>query len=155
MEVHVKNVPQQGTENGLKKFLKPHFNKLSILAVGCQKQRGKVHASLTFLHLQDADRFLALHGQPKLPPGTRRPRQSMTVMKLMFLGQPIYCEKSDRDPNPHLLRVLAKEEKERQQKSDVTTTVAHYHEKASDILPLSFECASVSCGVWRLVEWSE
>lgn len=69
MEVHVRNVPPQGTENGFKKFLKPHFQKLSIRAVNCQKQRDKRFASLTFLHIADGQRFLAHHGQAKLPPG--------------------------------------------------------------------------------------
>lgn len=69
MEVHVRNVPEQSTENGFKKFMKEHFEKLSIRAVNCQKRPDKRFASLTFLHLSDAQRFLAQHGQAKLASG--------------------------------------------------------------------------------------
>jgi hypothetical protein len=72
MEVYVRNVSQQGTENGFKKFMKPHFARLSIRAVNCQKQRDKPYAWLTFLHISDAKLFLAHHGQARLPPGKDR-----------------------------------------------------------------------------------
>jgi hypothetical protein len=68
---------------------------------------------------------------------------------LIFLGRPIFCEESNRDPNPYHLRVLEKEENDRQAKSDITNTVTR--NEAPDALPISFECASVSCGVWRYV----
>lgn len=83
--------------------------------------------------------------------GARRPHQNseLATIKVMFLNQPIYCEKSDRDPNPHHLRVLAKEENDRndrQAKSSAKSTTA----PAPDVLLIIFDCSSVSCGVWRL-----
>lgn len=53
---------------------------------------------------------------------------------------------SDRDPNPYHLRVLAKEENDRQMKSEAVTTLAP-NEKP-DLLPITFQCSSFSCGVW-------
>jgi len=162
MEVHVRHVPQQATENGFKNFMKPHFAKLGIRAVNCQKARDKPFASLTFLHLNDAQRFLAAHGQARLPPGeqimieykralltfttgTRHRRQpSKTATNLNFRGQTIYCERSNRDPNPYLLRTLEKEQKDRHAKSVVAASAV----ETPDVLPIEFECSSVSCGVW-------
>ena len=150
MEVHVRNVPEQGTENGLRKSLQPYFANLSIRAVHCQKQRGKRYASFTFLHITDGQRFLAHHGQTRQPPGSRRPRQnSSTVINLMFLNQPIYCEKSDREANPYLLRVLRKEENDRQNKAAELASSVVPHDKGPDMLPISFDFCTVSCGVWR------
>ena len=69
MEVHIRNVPEQVTEKGLRQFLKPHLHKLSIQIYHCQKHIGKKYASLTFLYLHDGERFLAHHGQIKIPVG--------------------------------------------------------------------------------------
>jgi hypothetical protein len=69
MDVHVRNVPQQTTDNGFKRFMKPQFEKLCIRAVNCHKLAGKTFATITFLHIPDAERFLAQHGQARLPPG--------------------------------------------------------------------------------------
>lgn len=65
-------------------------------------------------------------------------------INLMYLNKPIYCEKSNKDANPFLIRVLAKEEKDRQAKmSDMLS-----HIKSSPILPVVFDSTSVSCGIW-------
>lgn len=161
MEVHVRNVPSQSTKNGLSKFLKPHFANLSIRSVYCLKQRDKTFASLTFLNPADGERFLAQHGQTRLPlanvgnrvlgySGPHMRQHSTTAVKLFFLSQPIYCELSTRSPDPQLLRVLEKEEKDRQKKT-AELAIIHPHDRASHFLPLSFECESISCGIQRSV----
>lgn len=133
MEVHVSNVPRQSTENALRNFFKPHFLKHSIHCVHCQKPRGKPFASLTFLHINDGEKFLLHYGQ---------------FQKLRFLGQPIYCQKSRREVNSFLIRVLDKEEKDRQ-----TATLATIeHSKVPQILPAIFNCSSISCGAWSYVK---
>jgi RNA recognition motif-containing protein len=86
MEVFVKNVPPQATENGFKKFMKTHFEKLSIRAVNCQKPRDRHFASLTFLYLADAERFLNQHGQAKLPPGELIEYQNMELNLLLQMS---------------------------------------------------------------------
>lgn len=173
MEVHVRNVPEQGTEKGLRNFLKPHLAKLSIRNVHCQKQRGKRFASLTFLNIEDGERFLAHHGQIKRPPyqgknfsaraalstvtniPNNRTRvstasNSTSAVNLVFLNQTIYCEKSNREANKYLLRVLEKEERDRQQVkvTDVPATPHDPQPRITKFVPITFHCSSASCGVW-------
>lgn len=148
MEVHVRNVPQQSTENILRNFLKPYFATLSIQSVHCQKPQGKNWASLTFLHLQDAEKFLSHHGQAPRAPQTRQQTRNFTnAINLRFLGMPIYCEKSRREANPYLLRCLAKEEKERDSKP--LNSLVNQKPK---VLPVTFACRAVACGVWSYVD---
>jgi hypothetical protein len=148
MEVHISNVPPQSTENGLKNFLRPFLARLSIRAVNCHKQRYRPFASLTFLHVAEGERFLHHHGQVRAFTNGRPMRMSVNSVNLRFLGRPIYCEKGNRDPNPYLLRVLRKEEKDRQLQPMALSTTDH---GKSDILPVEFDCLMVSCGVWTYV----
>ncbi|KAK0108656.1 hypothetical protein ONS95_003448 [Cadophora gregata] len=150
MDVHIRNVPQQSTENSLRNFLKPFLLALSIRSVYCNKPKDKKFAFLTFLHLNDAETFLQNYGQTKNQTqyaGSQRsqPRPKVTSVNLRFLGQPIYCQKSNNEANPYLLRVLAKEEKDRQTRVTTMTTIDHYKPQ---LLPIVFQCTSVSCGVW-------
>jgi hypothetical protein len=149
MEVHVRHVPERSTENAFWKFLKPYLDKLSIRCVHCQKPRGKTHATLTFLYIPDAEKFLHHHGQSQAAPGRRPTPLSVTCVNLRFLGQPVYFEKSKNDANPYLVRVLTKEEKDRQIK--ITNTATINHSKPSQIFPVFFDCSSISCGVWNYI----
>lgn len=144
IEVHIRNVPSQSTENALRNFLKPYFQKLSISDVHCQKQRDRSYAQLTFLNIGHARKFLDYHGQVKAPGAKRGQKAHIWSMNLKFLGQPIYCERSNRDANPYLLRVLAREEQERKSQA-----LVQYKQHAKPkILPIDFQCSSISCGVW-------
>jgi hypothetical protein len=154
MEVRVRNVPSHSTEASLKKFLIPTFRKLSIWSVHCQKPRDKTFASLTFLHVADAEKFLLHHGQAPRAPKSKQAAKSYAIQtkrsqsnpnNLRFLGTPIYCEKSHHDANTHALRVLAKEEKDRLSK---VTTLAVADQKPK-ILPITFDCVTLTCGNWN------
>ena len=69
-----------------------------------------------------------------------------SVVLLKYLNQTIYFERSIKDPNPYLIRVLAAEEKDRIIKTTtVTTHVEPFREK---VYPVEFDCLAVSCGVW-------
>ncbi|KAE9382198.1 RdRP-domain-containing protein [Stipitochalara longipes BDJ] len=149
MEVHVRNVPQRSTENAFRKFLKPHLEKLSIRCVHCQKPQGKTYANLTFLHIADAEKFLQHHGQSPGAPGRRPMRLSITCIDLRFLGQPIYFQKGKNDANPYLVRVLTKEERDRQIR--ITTVANIDHSKSPQTLPVFFDCSSISCGIWNYI----
>jgi hypothetical protein len=149
MEVHIRNIPERSTENAFRKFLKPHLDKLSIRCVHCQKSQGKTFATLTFLYIPDAEKFLQHHGQSRPIPNHHPTHLSTTSINLRFLGQPIYCQKSKRDANPYLVRVLTKEEKDRQIK--ITTVATIDHLKPPQIFPVFFNCSSISCGVWNYV----
>ena len=183
MEVHIRNVPEQATNNGLKRFLKPHLHKLSIQSYHCQKQKGKTYASLTFLYLRDGERFLAHHGQVKIqvplgqvnlfssrqalstirantnsstthPQAFRSVGASNHAVNLKFLNQPIYCEKSNREGDKFLFRMLEREEKARQEirSTAANTTASDPRLQTVKILPLSFDCSFASCGVWAYVQ---
>jgi hypothetical protein len=115
-EVFIRNVAPQSTEKALSRYLRPYLNKLFIVDFDCQKQRDKPFASLTFLFALEGERFLTQHGQS----GDRLNRRLARV-KLSFLGKPIYCEKSNRDPNPWLLRTLAKSLKDRKERALAST----------------------------------
>jgi hypothetical protein len=62
-------------------------------------------------------------------------------------SQPIYCYKSNQEANPYLLRVLEKEEKDRQTRATTVSAVAH-DSRAHVTETLPFNATSVSCGVW-------
>lgn len=144
MELHVRNVPAQSTENALRNFLAPYFKKLSIQNFHVQKQRDKAYAQLTFLNIDHARRFLECHGHVKDPRNSRRSMKvSRNGVNLIFLGQILYCERSNRDANPYLLRVLAKEELERR-----SLAMVPYSHAKPKILPVSFQSSSLSCGAW-------
>jgi hypothetical protein len=145
MEVFIRNVPQQSNDKALRNFLRPTFRNLSIQNVQYDNRFDKPFASLTFLYVSDADKFLKYHGQVR---GTQNkkavPINQALYVQLRFLGKSIYCEKSNRDANPVLLRVLRREEKERQLQD---------HErdgkpKQPEIFPVEFRTFSVSCGTW-------
>ncbi|TVY46699.1 putative RNA-dependent RNA polymerase [Lachnellula occidentalis] len=148
MEVHIRNVPARSTENALRNFLKPYLTKLSIQDVHFRKPRDSPYAQLTFLSIDDARKFLDHHGQVKVAGSRRGVKSSAISINLRFLGQYIYCERSNRDANPYLLRVLAKEKDERQSQA----LVYDIHHARPRILPVAFQCSSVSCGVWAYVD---
>jgi hypothetical protein len=145
MEVFIRNVPQQSNDKALRNFLRPTFKNLSIQNVKYDNHFGKPFASLTFLNISDAEKFLKYHGQVR---GTLNkkpvPINQALYVQLRFLGQPIYCEKSNRDANPFTLRGLQREEKERQLQDHERDRKP----KQPEIFPVEFRTFSVSCGTW-------
>lgn len=105
---------------------------------------------MTFLKVEDAEKFLAAHGQARNSTFHRPTRLSNATVILKFMNQPIYFERSIKAADPHHLKVLAKEEENREAaiKNKKTTTVPGEEYAAPKILPAAFEVTSVSCGVW-------
>jgi RNA dependent RNA polymerase len=143
MEVHIKNVPEQTNEKALKHFLRPYLAQLRIRSVHIFNHYGKTWARVTFLNPADAQRFLTHHGQFRPNEGRRPVPISSLYVQLRFFGKPIYCEKSNKDANPVTIRVLKREENERQ--------VARIGDqpKPPEILPVTFTTTSLSCGCWE------
>lgn len=174
MEVHVRNVLEQATQNALNNFLKPHLQKLSIRAYSCKKQRGKKYVSLTFLRVHDGERFPAHHGQVKIPldqpnnlfnnqprsanrntsnpqsQGFRVARSSAYAVHLKFLGQQIYCEKSPRDGDQFLLRVLQRGEKERREVTSRAVATSANDHYVRTIRDTSLDIRLLFCFLWCL-----
>jgi RNA dependent RNA polymerase len=137
MEVFIRDVPQQVTENGLRNLLRPYMNDQGIKIYHCQKQQQKQFAFLVFLHVQDGNKFLLAYGQdkpfrngPSIPP------------KIRILSTPIYCVVSMKSPNILILNSLAKEEKDQKTK---TKTVQDVPKSA---VKKEFRTSKVFCGVW-------
>ena len=98
MELFIDNLPPHITDNELKRHLTPLVKTLEIKDWSCQKQRKKKCGSITFLRLSDGGRFL------------RQYRSSLVI-----LDTPASCRTSRYDPDPFLLKSLAKSAEDRQE----------------------------------------
>ncbi|RFU28903.1 hypothetical protein B7463_g7411, partial [Scytalidium lignicola] len=149
MEVHLRNVPKQATENSLRKFFDPLAKKIFTGQYYVQKLRGKNYAFLVFLIQEDGERFLLLYGTPS----SSNPRINLRVQhqpRLMFMGVPIYPNKSNRSPDKYLVKVLQKEHKDRAEHvTKVEAGVYKSHEPNSR--HVVFSCSGISCGVWKSI----
>lgn len=140
MEVHISKVPPQSNEKALRNCLKPSLASLNIINFHCRKIRDKPFASLTFLNIDEGQRFLARHAQSVMATSTR---QKFTP--LSFCGRQIYFSKSYHGPDQLLLRTLAYEAEKRD-----THDASNHPERArqSKFSPIELQCVSVECGVW-------
>jgi RNA dependent RNA polymerase len=138
MDIFVRNVPNQSTDNQLHKFLSPHLKALDTEVFHCNKFKGKRLALVTLLDPTQANRFLALYGENAV-------RASITLRsKLSFLGQTLHFSASNKPPDPTLLQCLRKEAKDKVknlQKGRLAASPATRHERKYPYL-------SLSCGVW-------
>ncbi|CAM1510489.1 Fc.00g008240.m01.CDS01 [Cosmosporella sp. VM-42] len=125
MEVFLRNVPQDLTDDALKRELQPYMNTLGITAWTCDKPRKRAQAWVTFLRETDGRKFLNKHEkirkkpqQSEAPPtakGVFKPRAKVRdIARLHLLGTAIYAEKSTRAVDKHLLSHL---EHDREQKA--------------------------------------
>ncbi|KAF4624670.1 hypothetical protein G7Y89_g13499 [Cudoniella acicularis] len=132
MEVFVRDVPIQVTANGLRNLLSSFMTDLSIQIFHCEKQKNGKFAWLTFLRVEDGQRFLAKYGQG--------------AKKIAILGVSISCALSKNAPNQHMLGSLALEEKNLRSKEaelPIRNNTQHPETAAK-----KFSSSSVSCGVW-------
>jgi len=119
MQVFIRNVPKQVTENGLRNSMQPYMDKLSIKKYHCQKQARKPFAFLTFLDPQDGNRFLLAYGQNK-PPKT----ESIPPAKIQIMSTPIYCTLSRKSPDPRVLRNIGNDTKGRKARNKTVQDVS-------------------------------
>jgi hypothetical protein len=153
MEVHVRNVPPQTNDKSLRNCLKPFLAKLSIRDVDCQKGHGKTFASLTFLNIDDGQKFLVRYGQIKATVGRGLTKRAAETIK--FQSTPIYFEKSHREASPFLLKVLRTEAEERERHAaHIQSSVSRdRHDSARfNKQPIKLNCKSVSVGSWDTEE---
>lgn len=113
MELFLQNLPPHITDNDLKRHLTPFVSALGIKDWSSQKQRKKNFGSITFLHLNDGERFQREHGQPIL--GGNRSHYPKRRSSLVILDTPAYCKPSKYDPDPFLLKSLAKSAEDREE----------------------------------------
>lgn len=142
MDVFVRDVPEQINQNVLRTQLKPYMAALSIRTYHCQKHERKRFAFLTFLRVEEGDRFLQTYGQIK-PSNTAR----AVSAKVQILGTPVYCAVSNKPSNDFVLKTLEKEENDLKTKR----IPAHDTSKTGASKPASqrdFLCSHLSCGTW-------
>ncbi|KAE8441828.1 hypothetical protein EG329_004281 [Mollisiaceae sp. DMI_Dod_QoI] len=150
MDVIIRSVPEQSGNNQLREFLRPYFERLSISSrsVNYRNTYNFNRAFLTFLRVDDGERFLLHHGQKQRPQRnvTSTPIDSRLYKQLRFLGRNIYCEKDSHDPSPIALRVLEQEEKE------VLAGKDPRKPRDQDVLPMTLKASSISCGILTFKE---
>ncbi|KAI9685260.1 MAG: hypothetical protein M1822_004633 [Bathelium mastoideum] len=101
MDVFVRGLPAQCTTNDLQLSLKDSMQKLGIVTYHCSKMRRKNCGTLTFLHSDEAIRFLRQHGTKE------HDRRSRPLIQLTVLGKHIYCHESRYLSDEFMLRHLA------------------------------------------------
>lgn len=139
MEALIRNLPEQTTEKGLKKFLNPYMDKLSIRSFSCDKMQRARFATVTFLYQHQGQLFIKKHGQQEIRPGVRV--NYPNIAQLYLMGAPIYCTASNKPPDKFQLRSLETEEKAAELKSKPVT------EHDQEILR-AYLSSWASCGVW-------
>ncbi|KAB8216270.1 RNA dependent RNA polymerase-domain-containing protein [Aspergillus novoparasiticus] len=106
MEVFLHRVPADLNRHGFKRELEPFMKTLRIQDFICEKPRKKSFGTITFLHVDDAERFLQAHGEKLNPLGGLK-----SNLKLMGVG--VCCKPSRYPPKPFALRTLEHEAQER------------------------------------------
>ncbi|KAI9846864.1 MAG: hypothetical protein M1837_003476 [Sclerophora amabilis] len=128
MEVFMRAIPDQTSEDQLKRFLQPHLAKIAIHQFSCQKLRGRGCATLTVQKAEQGHNFLRQYGNPR-------------IGGLNLKGQTILCSISRKQPDPYLLRVLMEEEEKLRNKPKVVR-------KSTVPSQRNFDLWKLSCGVW-------
>jgi hypothetical protein len=142
MEITVRNLPEQTTENSLRKFFRPYLEALSISIFSCQKMRRSRTGTLTFLHHDQGLQFLMKHGQREHRPGYRLNYPNIT--QLYIMSSPVYCAVSHSPPDTFQLRILEKEASGATSKAKPSIGVVEKAQQA----PLTYNSSYASCGIW-------
>ena len=137
MEVFIQDVPAQLTDDSLQNLLRPYMDKLSIKTYHCQKPRQRQIAFLTFLTADDGKKFLLAYGQEKPSWLSLPPPAKITVKSV-----PIFCTKSTKPANQHILRMLEKEDNDRRAEADTV------EELPKPKIPREFPTSFLACGTW-------
>ena len=151
MEVIVRNLHDQITEKQLESFFRQILDKLGIKTFNCQKLRSKGVATVTILDLGKARQFLKIHGQTQ--PGHKG--FTSVQKKLYRLDRPIFCSKSNNDPDDFLLLTLKKEESDRYAASQSRKPKIVPGKENEPPMPREnkrgFDTSSMKCGQWTYV----
>jgi RNA dependent RNA polymerase len=132
MEVFMRNLPRDLTEDGLQTQLEPFMTRLGIVDYLCEKPRRKPFGNVTFLHRRDGQNFLNVHGQD---------RPSLKS-KLQLMGTQVLCTLSNRPPQDFALKSLQHTVEQREQLSQ---------EVKEEEPSISFNLLSFSCGYCTFV----
>ena len=152
MEVIVRNLHDQATENQVNKFFRDVFDKLGIKTYACQKLKGRAMAKITILDNNKARQFLKVHGQTE--PGAKG--FASVKVKLYHMKRPINCSVSNNKPDEYLLLSLKKEESDRyaasqSKKPRIVPGKVDENRPPSYQNRRAFDISSLKCGQWAYV----
>ena len=146
MEIFLRNLPDQATEQGVERFLRPRLAQFSVHDFSCHKLRSRGCATLTVLDHSNGRDFLEAYGQQTYSP---------LVKTLRYMDREIRCSRSKNEPDPMSLKVLEKERKDRLAlPSDGTRTVNADQETKAAVeqrLSRNFTFRSMCCGLWDYI----
>lgn len=117
MEVFMRNLPIDLTDQGLSNHLSPIIKALHIQDWTCQKPRKRNFGTVTFLHCQDGHKFLQRHGQepkPLLMPGAKQQFKA----RLKILNNWVYCNPSNKAVDQFQLKHMLRAAEERRAASE-------------------------------------
>ncbi|KAI1456489.1 RdRP-domain-containing protein [Annulohypoxylon moriforme] len=136
LEVFIPDLPVGLTDHSLRKQLDPYITgALSIKEWSCEKNRGKTFGNITFLYRGHGEKFLDTYGNQRF-------RRHNPPTRLILLGREVQCRRSNRNPNPYLLKSLLKtaEDEYLQDEDD------EYEQPSINSKDVSFDLRSLSCG---------
>ena len=146
MEVLIRNLPDQLTDKQIEKYFKGFLEKLNITTYHCQKLRSSGCARLTIPDIEKAQRFLKIHGQIQSgPKGFAKVQQ-----KLIYMGRPVNCSRSNNVPDHFLLQSLKKEESDRYASSQSRKPKLVPPIEAGTV-KRAFDISRLKCGQWAYV----
>ncbi|KAK3988970.1 RNA dependent RNA polymerase-domain-containing protein [Cladorrhinum sp. PSN332] len=152
MEVFMRNLAPDLTENSLEILLKPFMDKLNITDYSCDKRKKSFIGNVTFLNAADAQRFLDHHGEVPEPGtlfkshgyGKGKPRMHPSSKPRLFvMGKACFCKPSGRPADKTALKAIqyAKDEKKKTQSKPVQPVESSAAEKA-----VTMEATELRCG---------
>lgn len=142
MEVFMRNLPIDLTEDGLYTQLEPFMKRLHIVDFLCEKPKKKSIGNVTFLNRRDGERFLEIHGQRSAQTPFRPYAPAPAKSNLRLTGNDIFCTLSKRQPQEFTIKTLAHAVQER---ANSQYTI---EEESSAVL---FSLSSFSCGYYTFI----
>ncbi|KAL2137939.1 hypothetical protein VTI28DRAFT_7787 [Corynascus sepedonium] len=119
MEVFLWKLPPHLTDSALQSQLRPVMDQLSITSYMTEKQRKRTTGHITFLHEADGLTFLKHHGEEPIEQNhvhafqTRQKKHPQTRARLSILNKPVFCKRSDRQPDDLTLKTIEYETSQR------------------------------------------
>ncbi|KAM7199773.1 RNA-dependent RNA polymerase 1 [Naviculisporaceae sp. PSN 640] len=166
MEVFLRNLPVELTDQSLASQLKPFTEALQIddATYHCEKAKKKNIGFILFLHKADGYRFLASHqevvvGQPQPQgngygnlPGHRYPPAKA---RLRIMNRDVFCKLSNKEPTEHALSAIRYQVEQRRIQREKLEEQKRQKEKGGKPQPdkaddkaLILNASCTSCGHW-------
>ena len=145
MDIFVRGIPAQASDNSLKRFFEDKLSAFGIHAIHLQKLRSKTLANITVLDEDKAAVFLHKYG-------TTAPNRAPALV-LKFMNVTLHCQQSRNPPDELILRALKKKvlDKENNPKAindgSKSGPVDHKDRR--------FGYTMLSCGRWEYTDLNE